>query len=48
MDCVGLDEPPKGAWYCEECSTELRNKRKNNSSNQPVTKKIKRKKDSHA
>lgn len=44
MDCVGLDEPPKGAWYCEDCSAELRNKRK---SNQPIHKKMKRKRDSH-
>jgi hypothetical protein len=43
MECVGLDEPPKGAWYCEDCSAELR-KRKNNP-NQSVTKKMKRKKD---
>jgi hypothetical protein len=49
MDCVGLQEPPKGAWYCEDCSSEL-NKRKNNSnnSNQPLTKKMKRKKESNA
>ncbi|KAI9255343.1 hypothetical protein EDC94DRAFT_617385 [Helicostylum pulchrum] len=45
MDCVGLDEPPKGAWYCEDCSAELRNKRK---SHQPIHKKMKRKRESHA
>lgn len=46
MDCVGLDEPPKGAWYCEDCSAEL-NKRKSGSG-QPITKKMKRKKESMA
>lgn len=45
MDCVGLDEPPKGAWYCEDCLNELRNKRRNH---QPIHKKMKRKRDSHA
>ncbi|ORZ03483.1 hypothetical protein BCR43DRAFT_429643, partial [Syncephalastrum racemosum] len=24
MDCVGLDAPPKGAWYCEHCLAEQR------------------------
>ncbi|KAG2199431.1 hypothetical protein INT47_011543 [Mucor saturninus] len=42
MDCVGLDEPPKGAWYCEDCLNELRNKRRH----QPIHKKMKRKRDS--
>lgn len=44
MDCVGLEEPPKGAWYCEDCLNELRNKRRH----QPIHKKMKRKRDSHA
>ena len=24
-ECVGLDEPPKGKWYCKDCE-ELRKK----------------------
>ncbi|OBZ89092.1 Chromatin modification-related protein YNG2 [Choanephora cucurbitarum] len=46
MDCVGLEEPPKGAWFCETCSAELRNKRK--QSIQSITKRMKKRKDSHA
>ncbi|KAI8390121.1 hypothetical protein BD560DRAFT_379975 [Blakeslea trispora] len=46
MECVGLEEPPKGAWFCESCSAELRNKRK--QSIQSITKKMKKRKDSHA
>lgn len=48
MDCVGLQEPPKGAWYCEDCSSELNKRKNNNSINQPLTKKMKRKKESNA
>lgn len=22
-DCVGLDSPPKGKWYCEDCKNKL-------------------------
>ncbi|KAI9321674.1 the Ing1 Phd finger in complex with A histone H3k4me3 peptide, partial [Dichotomocladium elegans] len=22
MECVGLDAPPKGAWYCDHCRAE--------------------------
>ncbi|CAO3622710.1 unnamed protein product [Mucor fragilis] len=43
MDCVGLEEPPKGAWYCSDCTAEMR---KRKSSNLPLNKKMKRKKES--
>lgn len=45
MDCVGLDEPPKGAWFCSDCTAEMR---KRKSSSLPLNKKMKRKKESHA
>ncbi|KAI8099041.1 uncharacterized protein BX664DRAFT_354522 [Halteromyces radiatus] len=38
MECTGLDAPPKGAWYCDECQSEAGNARK--------LKKMKRKKES--
>lgn len=38
MECTGLDAPPKGAWYCDECQVEAGNSRK--------LKKMKRKKES--
>ncbi|CEP11130.1 hypothetical protein [Parasitella parasitica] len=44
MDCVGLDEPPKGAWYCSDCTAEIR---KRKSSSLPLSKKMKRKKESY-
>ncbi|ORX59746.1 hypothetical protein DM01DRAFT_1191704 [Hesseltinella vesiculosa] len=28
MDCTGLTAPPKGAWYCDECSFRKRKKKK--------------------
>ncbi|ORZ09950.1 hypothetical protein BCR42DRAFT_441507 [Absidia repens] len=40
MECTGLDAPPKGAWYCDECQVEAGNSRK--------LKKMKRKKESMA
>ncbi|KAI8329336.1 hypothetical protein BC941DRAFT_443267 [Chlamydoabsidia padenii] len=40
MECTGLDAPPKGAWYCDECQVEAGNSRK--------MKKMKRKKESIA
>jgi hypothetical protein len=46
MECVGLDEPPKGAWFCDQCSAELRNnnKRKNTAAagSSSITKKMKK------
>ncbi|KAL7312710.1 hypothetical protein PS15m_012373 [Mucor circinelloides] len=45
MDCVGLEEPPKGAWYCSDCTAEMR---KRKSSGLPLSKKMKRKKESQA
>jgi hypothetical protein len=45
MDCVGLDEPPKGAWFCSDCTAEMR---KRKPSSLPLNKKMKRKKESHA
>ncbi|KAI8646479.1 hypothetical protein BD408DRAFT_440146 [Parasitella parasitica] len=44
MDCVGLDEPPKGAWYCSDCTVEMR---KRKSLSLPLSKKMKRKKESY-
>ncbi|KAI8075609.1 hypothetical protein BDF21DRAFT_69125 [Thamnidium elegans] len=29
LECVGLKTPPKGTWYCKNCTTELKKKRKN-------------------
>ncbi|KAI8976124.1 hypothetical protein BDB01DRAFT_804602 [Pilobolus umbonatus] len=48
MDCVGLDEPPKGAWYCDDCAADIR-KRKNTDTihSQLINRKMKRKKESH-
>ncbi|CDH53573.1 phdfinger domain containing protein [Lichtheimia corymbifera JMRC:FSU:9682] len=50
MDCVGLDAPPKGAWYCDDCLAELHRRsppaaRKSSTSGH-AHKKLKRKKDS--
>lgn len=43
MECVGLDEPPKGAWYCDHCAAEIRNKRKNTTAgSSSITKKMKK------
>ncbi|KAG1175337.1 hypothetical protein G6F70_000715 [Rhizopus microsporus] len=48
MECVGLEEPPKGAWYCPDCSARLmRQRRKQSQLTQPLTKKMKKRKDSH-
>lgn len=27
LPCTGLKEPPKGAWYCEDCKSKMRRKR---------------------
>ncbi|KAL1928784.1 hypothetical protein VTP01DRAFT_2570 [Rhizomucor pusillus] len=27
MECVGLDAPPKGAWYCDDCLAEAATRR---------------------
>ncbi|KAI7903044.1 uncharacterized protein BX663DRAFT_509334 [Cokeromyces recurvatus] len=52
MECVGVEEPPKGAWFCEHCSAELRNHKRKTSNNNhhPLlnTKKMKRRKESSA
>ncbi|KAK2467106.1 hypothetical protein APHAL10511_001364 [Amanita phalloides] len=28
LSCVGLEGPPKGKWFCEECSAKRKNKKK--------------------
>ncbi|PFH47673.1 hypothetical protein AMATHDRAFT_151541 [Amanita thiersii Skay4041] len=28
LECVGLEEPPKGKWYCNECSAKRKNRKK--------------------
>ncbi|KAG1449178.1 hypothetical protein G6F56_008722 [Rhizopus delemar] len=47
MECVGLEEPPKGSWYCPDCSARLMRHKRKQSHNQLLTKKMKKRKDSH-
>ncbi|KAF8636673.1 hypothetical protein AX17_003479 [Amanita inopinata Kibby_2008] len=28
LECVGLEEPPKGKWFCDECSASRKSKKK--------------------
>ncbi|KAI8149089.1 hypothetical protein BJV82DRAFT_590591 [Fennellomyces sp. T-0311] len=53
MECVGLDAPPKGSWYCDECLAEIQRQNPNHRQTTPTRKsvahpqkKLKRKKDS--
>ncbi|KAI9277628.1 hypothetical protein BY458DRAFT_538972 [Sporodiniella umbellata] len=47
MECVGLEEPPKGSWYCPDCSARLMRQKRKQSQNQLLTKKMKKRKESH-
>ncbi|KAG0748967.1 hypothetical protein G6F57_003268 [Rhizopus arrhizus] len=47
MECVGLKEPPKGSWYCPDCSARLMRHKRKQSANPLLTKRMKKRKDSH-
>jgi len=35
LPCTGLKEPPKGAWYCEDCKAKMRRKKALQKANRP-------------